>query len=91
MWSASMNGVICLGRIHEVNLLDSLEPLVKVQLHPFQNCVLPNDVGTFINWSVHNTSGMKDCDSYALSSFYNSLNRVGGYKRLVFRRGLQSP
>ncbi|MEN3231994.1 hypothetical protein PUR21_31050 [Methylorubrum rhodesianum] len=86
-----MNGVICLGRIHEVNLLDTLEHLVKIQLQPFPKCVVTSDLDAFMKWSVSNTSGMKLCNEEMLSSFYNTINRVGGYKRLIFRRGIQRP
>ena len=90
VWSASFTGVICLDRVHEVNFLDAIEPLVSVQLQRFPNCVVKNDIHAVLHHSINSTRGIDPCDPITLSTYYNAVHRYGGFKCLVFRRGFQS-
>jgi len=90
LWSAVFIGVIHLGRLHEITFLDALEKLVSIRLQPFPKVALKNDVHCHIHYAVENMRGLRGCSQDELSSFFNALDDVSGFKALIFRRGFQS-
>ena len=90
MWSATFNGVLDLGRVHEVNLLDALEPLTQIRLQTFPTALIENDIHRHVHFAFATTNGLKMCDPHSLALYFNTINRNGGFKPLMFRRGFQS-
>jgi hypothetical protein len=90
LWKATFNGVLDLGRIHEVTFLDAIEPLVQIRLQSFPVAVIPNDIHSHVHFAFSTTKGLATCDANHLAFYFNTINRNGGFKPLTFRRGLQS-
>jgi hypothetical protein len=90
MWSATFNGVLDLGRVHEVNFLDAVEPLARIHLLSFPAALIGNDIHGHVHFAFATTTGLKACDPNHLAAYFNTVNRNGGFKPLLFRRGFQS-
>jgi len=89
-WSATFHGVLDLGRVHEVTFLDAIEPLAEIRLQSFPAALIRNDVYTHMHFAFARTSGLSMCDRIHLSAYAASLAARGGFKPLLFRRGIQS-
>ena len=89
MWSASLRGVIHLGRIHEVTFLDGVEHVLPVRVESFPRCILKRDVYDHVHWSVSSLHGLRGCDDTSICAYFSAVNRRGGFKSLIYRRGFQ--
>lgn len=89
MWSASLRGIIHLGRLHEVTFLDAIDPVLRVRLDSFPSCILKRDVFDHVYWTISSLHGLRGCDEVNLCVYFSAINRRGGYKSLIFRRGFQ--
>ena len=89
-WSATFYGVLDLGRVHEITFLDAIEPLAGIRLQSFPAALIRNDVHAHLHHSFSTTSGLSLCDPNHLAAYAASVTARGGYKPLLFRRGLQS-
>lgn len=90
MWKAIFNGVLDLGRIHEVTFLDSIEPLVQIRLQSFPAAILSSDIHAHVHFAFSTTKGLVACDADHVAFYFNTIERIGGFKPLMFRRGFQS-
>ena len=90
-WTATLRGITHLSRLHEVTFLNGIEPVVPVRLSPFPTCILARDVYDHVHGSIWSTTGLRDCGDSDLSDCFNAINARGGFKALIYRRGLQAP
>lgn len=89
-WSATFNGIIELGRVHEVTFLDAFEPLVQVRLQSFPSALIEDDVHNHMHLAFSTMGGLSSCEPIHLALYFNTITRHGGFKPLIFRRGVQS-
>ncbi|MBP2498194.1 hypothetical protein J3A75_006604 [Methylobacterium sp. PvP105] len=90
LWSASFTGIIYLDRVHEVNFLNVIDPLVSVRLQRFPNCVVKERHPRCAASLDQQHARRRAVRPITLSTYYNAVHRYGGFKCLVFRRGFQS-
>jgi hypothetical protein len=51
--------------------------------------MLPNDAHSWVHYAIDNMRGLTTCSDDLLAGWFNALDRVGGFKALVYRRGFQ--
>jgi hypothetical protein len=90
-WTATLRGIVHLGRIHEVTFLDAIEPLIATRLEALPRCLLRRDVYDYVHGAIWSTRGLHECSDSDLSFCFNAINRRGGFKPLTYRRGFQTP
>ncbi len=88
-WSAVFLGVIHLGRVHEVTLLNAFEKAFSIRLGAFSKDVRKNDVYSYVHYTINNMSGLAGCSSSEIASYFNAINASAGFKSTIFRRGFQ--
>lgn len=88
-WSAEARGVAYLGRIGEVRFLDSLGDRHGLRLQAFPRAVISRDIHELVLRSMGSVCGMADADDEALATMAAAIDRRGGFKALVMRRGMQ--
>lgn len=89
MWSAQMRGVVYLGRVAEVRFEDEVGKRYGVRLAPFPTNVIRVDVRDHVYRAMTVMIGAKECADYEVSSMMSEIDYRGGYKPLLFRRGIQ--
>ena len=90
-WTADLRGITHLSRLHEVTFLDAIQPVVPVRLSSFPTCILTRDVYDHVHGAIDSLTGLRDCGDADLSDCFNAINARGGFKAMIYRRGLQAP
>ena len=89
MWSASLRGVIYLGGVSEARYLEEIGGGYGVWLQPFARDVIRVDVRDHVYRAMTIMTGASDCDDHGVARMMSEIDHRGGYKPLLFRRGMQ--
>lgn len=89
MWSAQMRGVIYLGRVAPVRFEDEVGLRHGMRLVPFARNIIRVDVRDHVYRAMTVMPGIKVCPDYDAALMLSTIDYRGGYKPLLFRRGIQ--
>lgn len=89
MWSAQMRGVVYLGPVSEVRYADEVGAEHGARLLPFARHVIRTDFRDHMHRAMTVMVGLKDGDDYSVARMMSEIDYRGGFKPLLFRRGIQ--
>ncbi len=84
-WSAQCRGLFLLGRLHELSVLDAIEPLISIRLDPLSEDHTGMSVHALMLQAVTNTSSLLGCNGDQIASWFNAVDELGGFKSLIYR------
>lgn len=88
MWHAELDGLAYLGTTPEIAFGNVIGRIGGVRLSPLPSQPRRQDARDIMIWALSSTDGLDGCADCNLASLYTEVDRRGGFKALIARRGM---